>query len=297
MTLAPDRDPLDGLTKYHVLETLGRGGMGEVFLCEHAMLGHRVVVKVLHEELSQRPTLVDRMRLEAQVLARLRHPNLVRVTDFDETPSGRPFFVMEHLPGRSLSDELRARGGVLPLREVLDVGLQALAGLAHAHERGLVHRDVKLDNLFLCDAPSPHLSRTLKVLDFGVAKLLDGHDGDLTPLAIPTAAGMVVGTPRFFAPEQARGLPLDARADVYAFGLCLYVMLAGRGPFDDCTTFVEVARAHVLRPPPPPSSMAPQPVPHALDELVLRCIAKTPDERPPSAAAVAAELSWLASAL
>ncbi|MBM4360823.1 MAG: serine/threonine protein kinase, partial [Deltaproteobacteria bacterium] len=139
---------LDGLTKYRVLDTLGRGGMGEVFLCEHAMLGHRVVVKVLHAELAERPVLVDRMRLEAQVLAQLRHPNLVRVTDFDETPAGRPYFVMEHLPGRSLSDELRARGGSFAVRDVLDLGMQALGGLGFAHERGLIHRDVKLDNLF-----------------------------------------------------------------------------------------------------------------------------------------------------
>ncbi|MBM4360742.1 MAG: protein kinase, partial [Deltaproteobacteria bacterium] len=151
------------------------------------------------------------------------------------------------------------------------------------------------DNLFLCDTPSPHVPRTLKVLDFGVAKLLDAHDGELTPLANPTAAGMVVGTPRYFAPEQARGLHLDARADLYAFGLCLYVMLCGRGPFDDCTSFVEVARAHVLRVPAPPSALAAQPVPPQLDDLIARCLAKSPDGRPATAAAIASELAWIQS--
>lgn len=292
-----EASPLDGLTKYRVLSTLGRGGMGEVFLCEHAMLGHRVVLKALHAELTRRPTLVDRMRLEAQILAQLRHPNLVRVTDYDETPGGRPYFVMEYLPGHSLSDEVKHRGGALPLREAVDLGVQTLAGLHHAHERGLVHRDIKLDNLFLCDAPSPHVPRVLKVLDFGVAKLLDDQAGALAPLAVPTAAGMVVGTPRFFAPEQARGFPLDARADLYSFGLCLYVLIAGRGPFDDCKSFIEVARAHVLRAPDPPSALASQVIPKALDELILKCIAKAPEARPPSARAVATELHALGARL
>jgi len=297
MTALSNADALDGLTKYRVLSLLGRGGMGEVHLCEHALLGHRVVVKVLHAELAQRANLVDRMRLEAQVLAQLRHPNLVRVTDFDTTPAGRPYFVMEYLPGRTITEEAKDRGGVFSVEDTLDLGLQALSGLAFAHERGLLHRDVKLDNLFLCDSISSDARRVVKVLDFGVAKRLDGAADALAPLVVPTAQGMVVGTPRFFAPEQARGLPLDARADLYAFGLCLYVMLAGRGPFDDCTSFVEIARAHVLRTPDSVAHLARQAIPPALDAIIARCIAKQPEDRPPSAATLAAELSHIRSSL
>jgi len=289
--------PLDGVEKYRVLARLGRGGMGDVFLAEHALLNHRVVVKVLHAELATRPHLVDRMRLEAQVLAQLRHPNLVRVTDFDETPLGRPYLVMEHLVGVSLAAELEARGAPLDLRDALDLALQALEGLAHAHARGLVHRDVKLDNLFVCTPGPSHARPRLKVLDFGIAKVLDGGADGFAPLALPTAAGVVVGTPRFFAPEQARGMPLDARADLYSFGLCLYAMVAGRGPFDDRATLVALARAHLVDVPPAPSALALRPLPAALDALVLACLEKRPVDRPASAAELADALRALARSL
>ncbi|MCA9622256.1 MAG: protein kinase, partial [Myxococcales bacterium] len=131
-------DPLEGSGKYKILRELGRGGMGEVFLGEHASLGSKVVVKLLHAELSDKSNLVDRMRLEAQACARLNHPNIVRVTDFDRTPSGRPYFVMEYLPGQSLADEAEAAGGVLPLAKSLDLVVQALEGLSVAHAAGLV---------------------------------------------------------------------------------------------------------------------------------------------------------------
>lgn len=289
--------PLDGLTKYRVLSLLGRGGMGEVYLAEHALLGHRVVVKVMHAELCARPHLVERMRLEAQVLARLRHPNLVRVTDHDATPGGRPYFVMEYLPGRSIGEAFKQHGRAFPLPFALEVAQQALAGLGHAHKAGLVHRDVKLDNLFLCDSATPAGHSLVKVLDFGVAKLLDGGSDGFAPLALPTATGVVVGTPRFFAPEQARGFAVDARADLYAFGLCLYTMVAGRGPFDDRATLIDLARAHVFEVPPPPSALAGAPLPRALDDLVLACLAKSPDDRPASAEVAMADLARIAASL
>src|SRR5690606_36943766 len=138
------------------------------------------------------------------------------------TPKGRPFFVMEYLPGRSLSDEVEARGGFLPVAEAIEVSRQALAGLGHAHAAGLVHRDMKLDNLFVVD-PSTTGGKTLvKILDFGVAKVVGGAGDAPSPLMVPTGTGVVVGTPRFFAPEQARGQKLDHRADIYAMGLVVY---------------------------------------------------------------------------
>jgi serine/threonine-protein kinase len=293
-------DPLEGSGKYRVISELGRGGMGEVFLGEHASLGNKVVIKLLHAELSGKSNLVDRMRLEAQACARLNHPNIVRVTDFDRTPSGRPFFVMEYLPGRSLSEEAEAAGGVLPVAKALDFVTQALEGLAVAHAQGLVHRDIKLDNLFVC-APGtqPGVDQLVKILDFGVAKVLDTQgagDGDgPAPLMVPTGTGVVVGTPRFFAPEQARGKPLDHRADIYAMGLVLYTLVAGRGPFDDCTTILEMAKAHVMTPPPPPSHFARQPIPPELDAAVLRAIAKQPEQRFQSASEFAQALKQVAS--
>jgi serine/threonine-protein kinase len=282
-------DPLDGLTKYRAIQELGRGGMGVVYLCEHAMLGSKVVVKLLRVELAQREIAVERMRLEAQLLAQLRHPNIVKVTDFDTTPAGRPYLAMEYLRGRSLTDEARERGGYLPVRDALDWGCQALAGVGHAHAKGLVHRDIKLDNLFVCDAVGS-APRVVKVLDFGVAKIVQGGDGTPDPLAIHTRTGTVVGTPRFFAPEQARGKPLDGRSDLYALGLCLYMMVAGCGPFDDCTTLLEMAKAHVLRQPELPSRFARQPLPSELEAVIMKALAKQREDRFATAEAMRAEL-------
>lgn len=285
-------DPLDGTGKYRALQELGRGGMGEVFLAEHIALGSRVVVKLLHAELSSKNTLVDRMRIEAQACARLNHPNIVRVTDFDRTPSGRPYFVMEYLPGKALGDLVKERGGFLPVAEAVDVVLQSLEGLSAAHAQGLVHRDIKLDNLFVCEAAAPGAKPLVKILDFGVAKVLDGAGSDApAQLAVPTGTGVVVGTPRFFAPEQARGKPLDARADIYAMGLVLYSLLAGRGPFDEAKNITEMAKAHVFKAPEPPSHFAKQAIPDKLDAIVLRAIAKKPEQRFQSASEMSAMLS------
>lgn len=293
-------DPLEGSGKYRVVKELGRGGMGEVFLGEHSSLGSKVVIKLLHAELSGKSNLVDRMRLEAQACARLNHPNIVRVTDFDSTPSGRPYFVMEYLPGRALSEEAEALGGVVPVDKAIDFVCQALDGLATAHAAGLVHRDIKLDNLFVCSAGTqPGVEQRVKILDFGVAKVLDtqgaGEGDGPAPLMVPTGTGVVVGTPRFFAPEQARGKPLDHRADIYAMGLVLYTLLVGRGPFDDATTILEMAKAHVMTPAPAPSSFATQAIGPELDAAILRAVAKKPEDRFQSAAEFATELRRLVS--
>jgi serine/threonine-protein kinase len=304
MTVAPEHDPLARSDKYRALRELGRGGMGEVFLAEHKVLGHRVVIKLLHPELSDKPTLVDRMRLEAQACAQLNHRNIVRVTDFERTPDGRQYFVMEYLPGRSLRDELKRRGGTMALADAIDFTRQALAGLAAAHERGLVHRDIKLDNLFVCDPPAGGSDNgeaptrpLVKLLDFGVAKVLQTAEDGPTPLAVPTATGVVIGTPRFFAPEQIAGKPVDHRADLYSMGLVLYTLIAGRGPYDDCRTIAEIARAHLMAAPAPPSQLASQAVPPQLDTIILRCIAKQPDVRFASAAELSAALAAIGEAV
>jgi serine/threonine-protein kinase len=266
-------------TPYRLLGALGEGGMGEVFEAEHRALGHRVVVKVLHDRLARRADMRDRMRVEAQALARIRHPNLVMVTDFGETKGGRPFLVMERLVGRSLREELVARSA-LPAAEAAEIARQMLHGLHAAHLAGLVHRDVKPDNVFLCATEDRR--PLVKILDFGIVKIVQaGHDPRTpAPPMTPTGDGVLLGTPRFFSPEQARGeRDLDARSDIYAVGLVLYVMLAGHGPFDHCTRLDEMFAAQAAGMPLPPSVGASQAIPPALERLVMRALAKPREAR------------------
>ncbi|MDI1443957.1 serine/threonine protein kinase [Polyangium sp. 6x1] len=286
---------LDG-TPYRFIAPLGRGGMGDVVEAEHVALGKRVVVKLLQERHASRADFVDRMRIEAQALAKITHPNLVQVTDFGQTAEGRTFLVMERLYGRNLREELEQRK-FFPVAEAIDVVRQTLAGLAAAHDAGVVHRDVKLDNLFLCDAPDGG-RRLVKVLDFGVAKVIS-VTGESTPLplAFPTAEGVAMGTPRFFSPEQARGRPVDGRADLYAAGMVLYTLLAGRGPFEHITTLLELTRAHAFQVPEPPSRYAAQALPAGLDAIVMKALAKEPVERFATARTFAAELERVADGL
>jgi serine/threonine-protein kinase len=264
---------------------LGRGGHGEVFEAEHLALSKRVVVKLLHRKLLGRPDLSERLRLEGQALAHLRHPNLVSVTDFQITGEGRPFLVMERLHGRTLRDELTERGE-LPVREAVDLVRQALAGLAVVHEAGLVHRDIKPDNLFLCDAETPGSERVLKLLDFGVAKVVGAQEGRVGPLPkVRTDQDMTLGTPRWFSPEQASFREVDARADLYSLGLVLYALLAGRNPFDHYSGMADLVLAHTREAPTPLSRAARQPIPTSLEAAVLTALSKKPDDRFSSAVA------------
>ncbi len=280
----PVPDPLDG-TAYRTLSLLGRGGHGEVFEAEHVALAKRVVVKLLHRRLLSQPDLGERLRLEGQALAHLRHPNLVSVTDFQITVDGRPFLVMERLHGRTLREELVERGEI-PVAEAVDLARQALAGLAVVHEAGLVHRDIKPDNLFLCDAEAPGAARILKLLDFGVAKVVFAGEGRVGPLPkVRTDQDLALGTPRWFSPEQASFRRVDARADLYSIGLVLYALLAGRGPFDHRSGVADLILAHTRDDPTPISHAARQHVPAALEDALLKALRKAPDERFPSAVA------------
>jgi len=282
-------DPLAG-TPYRALSLVGKGGMGEVFEAEHVALGKRVVVKVLHPHVAGRADWVDRMRLEGQALARLGHPNVVEVFDIGVTPAGRPFLVMERLFGRTLAAELAARGA-LPAHEAVSIACQALAGLSAAHEVGLVHRDVKLDNIFLCDAAGAAAPR-VKLIDFGITKVVGGGRAP-APLEVGTDEGVALGTPRFFAPEQVAGEPVDARTDVYAMGVVLYALFTGRVPFCELTELADLFYAHQWLVPPPPSSLVPACA--AFDALVLKAMEKRPEARFQSARAFA-EALWAALA-
>ncbi|HSK04894.1 MAG TPA: serine/threonine-protein kinase [Kofleriaceae bacterium] len=215
-------DPLIGQTlagRYHVERRLGAGGMGAVYLATHDVLEKQVALKVLHGELGRRPELVERFMQEAKAASRIRHENVIDISDFGTTPDGHVFFAMELLDGRDLHEEIaRARlaGELLPWPRSKRIFLQICGALAAAHRHGIIHRDMKPENVYLIEfLGDPDF---VKLLDFGIAKLteVEGSDRKLT------RTGMLFGTPEYMAPEQARGEPIDLRVDVYAMGCILF---------------------------------------------------------------------------
>lgn len=272
---------------YRLLQCLARGGMGLVFEAEHIALRKRVVVKLLLPSAARRPELVHRIRREARLLTQLEHPNLVAVTDLAETRNGLPYVVMERLYGRTLSQELSLRHP-LPPHEAISFMRQALIGLQAAHEAGFIHRDIKLDNLFLSEGADG--TRTIKVLDFGCAKSLVRE----FETKHPTAEGVILGTPSYLSPEQASARKVDRRTDVYGCGVALYRLLTGRhlfvyspaasddAPSDDAAKnearFLYLLRAHAHEIPEPPSQFAKYISP-ALDAVVLKALKKRPEDR------------------
>ena len=287
----PSSDAADVLagTAYRTIGVLAQGGMGQVLDAEHRALARRVVVKIVRTDTGV-PQGDDRLRLEAQALARLTHPHIVRVLDFGWARGERPFLVLERLWGRTLHDEIRARGA-LPWQEAVEYTRQALGALHEAHRAGIVHRDVKLQNIMLCEPREPGESRFVKLLDFGIAKVVQECSAAPAALAVPTEKGLIPGTPKFFSPEQAMGHAVDARTDVYAMGVVLFHLLTGHGPFPRAKDPVSAALAHARETPAPPSAFTKRPVPAALDAAVLRALAKRPEERFATAADMAAALS------
>jgi serine/threonine-protein kinase len=274
-------------TGYRAVARIGQGAMGEVFEVEHELLGRRFAAKVLHRQLAHDMSFIERMRVEAQAMARLRHPNIVDVTDFCVTTDGRPCLVMERLRGQTLGRELAERGR-LPVAECLAVTQEVLSALAAAHRFGVVHRDLKPENLFLHEPQGG--ARRVKVLDFGLARVLP-QASPLAPLpaAIPTATGRLVGTPRYLSPEALTGKPVDARADLYSLGLILYILLVGHGPFDHLTLAETLSHQ-----PEPPSRFRDEPELRELDAVVLRALKKLPDERFQSAEEMSTTLESVA---
>jgi serine/threonine-protein kinase len=265
-------------TPYTFIRQLGQGAHGVVVEAEQTALRRRVVLKLLRSELAGRADLVDRLRLEAQAIAAVAPltPHVVSVIELGCTPGGRPYIVMERLEGRTLEDELAARGA-LPVAEAVALARQILDGLAAAHDAGIVHRDIKPANVFLCGSAE---GRIVKLLDFGIAKLVrDVRAGGPAPLAQPTRDGTSLGTPRFFSPEQARGEAASPQSDLYSTGAVLYTMLTGRDPFHARATMIELVKAHLDEAPRPPSACVPHPIPEALDAAVLKALAKRPAER------------------
>lgn len=266
-------------TPYRVVEAVGSGGMGSVFEVEHAELGKRFVLKVLHHHLASRPDLVGRMRNEWRALAKLNHPSIVQVTDAGQLSSGLPYYVMEKLEGRNLGQCIAQMGRLSPgqagaiMSDVLD-------GLHAAHSTGAIHRDVKPQNIFVL------VNGRAKLLDFGIAKLKD------RAARVVTAGGVSIGTPRYMAPEQAEGMNVDGRADIYAAALVLYEAIAGKGPFAHIRDPNELVLAHIGIDPIRLDEVV-HGVPPEWGDLVQRWLSKRPADRPASAGMAAVELRAL----
>jgi serine/threonine-protein kinase len=220
---------------YFVRRTLGEGAMGQVYEARHTRIpAKRFAIKMLHPEYRAEPQILARFAREAEAAATLNHPNVVVVVDVDRTPDGRPFLVSEYLEGKELGDHLTAVGK-MPISAAVRVTLQIAGALAAAHARGIIHRDVKPENVFLTgDLAAP----VVKVLDFGISRL-DHRSGQQL-----TQAGAVIGTPAFMPPEQARGDRVDHRADIYAVGALLYTVLTGQRPFDRDSPTATVLAQH-----------------------------------------------------
>ena len=292
---SPVDDIFEG-TPYRLERPLDHGGMGDVFLVAHRSIGKRFVAKVPRVELVHHRSILDRLRLEAESLAQLLDsPHIVTIQGHGQLLDGRPFFVTEYLRGRTLKNELDERKQ-LPVLEALDLACQLLRALEDAHALGIVHRDIKPDNLFLC--LKPHGGYFLKVLDFGIVRIMpDAPEGAPAPLETRTDTGTIVGTPQYISPEGAVGARVDGRADIYAAALVLYLMLAGRGPFDHVSGDALLLVAHAAEDAAPPSQYASEPVPPELDNALLRALCKDPADRFQTAVELRAELERVAELL
>jgi serine/threonine-protein kinase len=279
---ASERDPLTGEVlagTFRVTQLLGSGGMGRVYEAEHVRLPRRFAVKVMHETMSRIPEAMARFEREAQAAARIQSGHVVEVVDVVRTRDGVPCLVAELLEGEDLAS-LCERLHKVPIGVAITIGRQICRGLAAAHAVGVVHRDLKPSNIFLVRRPDERVQ--IKILDFGVAKIADGED--------LTRTGVVVGTPSYMSPEQARGSSrVDARADIYAVGAVLYRLLTGRPPFPDEDPHVTINR--VLTEDPKRPRELERSIPEGVELLIQRAMARSPKDRPGSAVELERELS------
>jgi eukaryotic-like serine/threonine-protein kinase len=265
--------------RYELKETVGTGGMSTVYCAFDTLLERNVALKILHDQYGGDAEYVERFRREARAVAQLSHPNIVTVIDRGEE-DGKQFIVFELVDGENLK-ELVERGGPLPVRRVLELGLEVGRALAFAHAQGLVHRDVKPQNVLL------NGDGRAKVTDFGIFRSLDAVG--------QTETGTVLGTSHYIAPEQARGERVDAQTDVYSFGVVLHELLTGDVPYAG-DNFLSVAMKHVNEPVPSVLDTRPD-APIRLASLIERCLAKQPADRPASMDEVVAELEAVSAEL
>jgi serine/threonine-protein kinase len=270
--------------RYRIDAFLGAGGMGAVYRAQHVHMRKAVAVKILHREMTSMPEVVARFEREAVAAARIEHPNVATATDFGRLEDGSFYLVLEFVEGQGLAAVLKAEGS-LPEARVLRIGRQIADALAAAHAAGIVHRDLKPDNVMLIEREGT--GDFVKVLDFGIAKVQLEASSD-QPL---TQMGMVFGTPEYMSPEQAKGLDVDARSDLYALGIILYELLAGASPFHHEDLVAMLARQITMEPPPLPERVS-----AGLAELVMKLLRKDPDGRPESAIEVRDRLDALIAA-
>ncbi len=264
--------------KYRILDQIGEGGMGIVYRAEHVVLGSPAAVKVLLPQFTRDPVVVDRLFTEAKAASAIKHVGITSVFDYGRLPNDQAFIAMELLRGEDLSS-FHGRHGRIDPSLAVEIVRQLLAALNAAHVAGVVHRDLKPDNIFLTrDTGSPGGIR-IKVLDFGIAKLI----GDQVTSRAKTKGDLILGTPAYMAPEQCRGgAEIDARADLYAVGCILFELLAGRPPFI-AEGGGETMAMHIYEPVPRLSDHVTS-LPPELEVLVAKMLAKAPDDRTPSAA-------------
>ncbi|HVK71801.1 MAG TPA: serine/threonine-protein kinase, partial [Kofleriaceae bacterium] len=256
---------------------IGQGGMGSVYAATHPVIGKRAAIKIVHAELCRSAGTVERFVQEARVVNQICHPSIVDIFDLGQLPDGRPYLVMELLRGCTLGERLAEER--LSAVEGIEVLIQVADAVAAAHVHGVFHRDLKPDNIYLTDGPRGSL---VKVVDWGIAKLRD-----VTPQSVAlTTSGMVLGTPRYVSPEQARGKELDDRTDVYSLGVIAYEVFLEGPPFV-ADNVAEMLAMHLREPPPPPSEVWPD-IPAQLERLLLAMLAKSAADRPSLADVVTA---------
>jgi serine/threonine-protein kinase len=273
-TMRRDLQAAARLGNYVIEGELGKGGMGKVYRAQHAMIRRPTALKVMEADAARSPEAIARFEREVQLSATLSHPNTITIYDFGRTEDSTFYYVMEYLEGVDLQSMVKQYGPVAPARTAY-ILRQVCGSLSEAHKRGIVHRDLKPSNVFLTERGGEH--DFVKVLDFGLAKRTSPEPGDVAL----TQVGSIFGTPLFMAPETAAEQAADPRSDQYSVGCIAYWMLVGRPPFEGSTPFDVIAK-HIKVDPLRPSDVSELDVPAQLDDIVLRCLAKSPDDRFPN---------------
>jgi serine/threonine protein kinase len=292
------QSPLDKIigrtlnNRYVIQRKIGEGGFGAVFEGRQVATGRPVALKILHPHNVSDSTVVARFRREAEACSKLRNSHTVILYDFDETPDGILYLAMELVRGRSLQQLQRGEGPLPPAR-VLTILHQVAEALGEAHDQGLVHRDMKPENVMVESRDGEDFA---KVLDFGIAKIISGDAAKNAPAL--TAFGQTVGTLEFMSPEQLRGHPLDGRSDLYALGMMSYEMLTGELPFADAKSPTDIIQFHLHKPSPPPSRLRPElKIPPVVDDVVVKMVAKAREDRHADAAELRKHIEETMSAL
>ncbi|MGZ3427465.1 MAG: serine/threonine-protein kinase, partial [Polyangia bacterium] len=274
--------------RYRVVRLIGEGGMGQVYEAQHVNINKRFALKLLRPEIVSNGEAVARFRQEAWSASSIGHDNIIEIEDFATLPSGAVYLAMEYLDGVALSERMRQEPP-LSFGESLDIVLQVTSGLAAAHDKSIVHRDMKPENIFLT---MKHGRPLAKILDFGIAKV-SGAEGNRSL----TRTGTIFGTPHYMSPEQALGKPLDHRADIYSVGVIMYELFTGKVPFE-AESFMGILTKHITTQPTPPRQIAPErEIPVELEAVILRALAKEAEDRYQSMAELTMELAAIAGQL